>query len=60
MNTWILIIVLHYNQPLAPTVIQGFRTESDCQATAQHLHDSAARVAPTVITTCVPARLVAK
>lgn len=60
MNTWILILVLNYTQPLAPVVIQGFATEADCQATADQLHERPARLAPAVVTVCVPAKIAAK
>ena len=60
MNTWILIIVLNFQQPLAPAVVPGFVTEADCQAAAEHLHSLETRLAPSVVTVCVPARVAAK
>lgn len=60
MDTWILIFYLTFGQPLAPAVITGFVTEADCQRTAEHLHSTDYRLAPGVITLCVPARIATK
>lgn len=60
MNTWILIFYLIFSQPTAPMVISGFATEADCEAAAEYLHDSDYRLAPFVVSVCIPARLAAK
>jgi len=60
METWILIFYLSFTQPLAPGVITGFATQADCQATADRLHLMDTRLAPVMVSVCVPARLVNK
>lgn len=60
MDTWILIFYLTFNQPLAPAVITGFASQADCQRTADHLHQTDTRLAPVMISVCVPARIANK
>lgn len=62
MTQWILIFVLHFNQPATPVVIQGFATEKDCQTAAEHLHTpySEQRLAPSISSSCIPVRIIIK
>lgn len=60
MDTWILIFILRFADPMPPVVIQGFASEQACQATAEWLHDREYRLAPSVVTICVPGRMQAK
>jgi hypothetical protein len=60
MDTWILIFVLRFTEPMPPVVIQGFESEQACQATAEWLHEREYRLAPGVVTICIPGRMQAK
>jgi hypothetical protein len=60
MDTWILIFVLRFTEPMPPVVIQGFESEQACQATADRLHEREYRLAPGVVTICIPGRMQAK